>query len=229
MLPLAVLVAALVAAGCGSNGDGPKTVTVERQATPSKPPAPRKHRNPVPKPKPPPTTTDEAGLTACDQNIRVKADTTTCPFAENVFWTYYMSGQSSALRVWSPAGRGTYDTTCESEGSEVLCTTDQGALLKFSQAAVDAYSKQADAYSRGHDLGPDPYEDLPRVDTAPPPETHEPPDTYEPPETSDRPPSRGNIPNYENGRGYRVRCADGMYSHSGGIQGACSHHGGVAP
>jgi hypothetical protein len=36
-----------------------------------------------------------------------------------------------------------------------------------------------------------------------------------------------NIPNYENGRGYRVQCNDGTYSRSGGIQGACSHHGGV--
>ena len=37
----------------------------------------------------------------------------------------------------------------------------------------------------------------------------------------------GNIPNYENGTGYRVQCADGMYSHSGGRPGACSGHGGV--
>jgi hypothetical protein len=29
------------------------------------------------------------------------------------------------------------------------------------------------------------------------------------------------------GRGYPVVCADGWISHSGGIQGACSHHGGV--
>jgi hypothetical protein len=35
------------------------------------------------------------------------------------------------------------------------------------------------------------------------------------------------IPNYENGTGYRVQCADGMYSHSGGRPGACSGHGGV--
>jgi hypothetical protein len=29
------------------------------------------------------------------------------------------------------------------------------------------------------------------------------------------------------GDGYTVPCADGSISHSGGIQGACSHHGGV--
>jgi hypothetical protein len=31
------------------------------------------------------------------------------------------------------------------------------------------------------------------------------------------------------GNGYTVICADGSISHSGGIQGACSHHGGVGP
>jgi hypothetical protein len=37
------------------------------------------------------------------------------------------------------------------------------------------------------------------------------------------------IPNYPNGNGYPVQCNDGQWSQSGGIQGACSHHGGVAP
>lgn len=32
--------------------------------------------------------------------------------------------------------------------------------------------------------------------------------------------------NFNEGNGYVVECADGTFSHSGGIQGACSHHGG---
>ena len=36
------------------------------------------------------------------------------------------------------------------------------------------------------------------------------------------------IPNYGNGTGSTVQCSDGTYSHSGGKQGACSHHGGIA-
>jgi hypothetical protein len=36
------------------------------------------------------------------------------------------------------------------------------------------------------------------------------------------------IDNFEEGRGYTVQCADGTWSQSGGIQGACSHHGGLA-
>jgi hypothetical protein len=34
------------------------------------------------------------------------------------------------------------------------------------------------------------------------------------------------IPNFDNGNGYPVQCADGEWSDSGGIQGACSGHGG---
>jgi hypothetical protein len=34
------------------------------------------------------------------------------------------------------------------------------------------------------------------------------------------------IGNFDNGNGYVVECADGTWSHSGGIQGACSDHGG---
>jgi hypothetical protein len=36
------------------------------------------------------------------------------------------------------------------------------------------------------------------------------------------------IPNFNNGTGYIVQCNDGMWSHSGGKQGACSGHGGVS-
>jgi hypothetical protein len=34
------------------------------------------------------------------------------------------------------------------------------------------------------------------------------------------------IPNFPNGTGYMTECSDGMYSMSGGRQGACSYHGG---
>ena len=34
------------------------------------------------------------------------------------------------------------------------------------------------------------------------------------------------IPNFSNGNGTVVECVDGEYSHSGGISGACSDHGG---
>ena len=36
------------------------------------------------------------------------------------------------------------------------------------------------------------------------------------------------IPNFDNGTGTIIQCADGMWSHSGGRPGACSYHGGEA-
>ena len=85
-------------------------------------------------------------LVACDANIRVKAATTMCPFADNVFYTYYAAS---------------------------------------------------------HDTGP--VQDEDEADSG----------------------VGRNIPNYDNGTGYRVQCADGMYSQSGGRPSACSGHGGV--
>jgi hypothetical protein len=35
------------------------------------------------------------------------------------------------------------------------------------------------------------------------------------------------IPNFPNGKGTIVQCVDGEWSHSGGLDGACSDHGGV--
>ena len=50
----------------------------------------------------------------------------------------------------------------------------------------------------------------------------------EPSPSSEPPPGAPRIPNYENGTGYPVECADGEWSKSGGRPGACSHHGGIA-
>lgn len=36
------------------------------------------------------------------------------------------------------------------------------------------------------------------------------------------------IPSFDEGHGTIVQCADGEWSHSGGLPGVCSHHGGVA-
>ena len=64
----------------------------------------------------------------------------------------------------------------------------------------------------------------------------EPTPTEEHPETEKEAPSEAEhggfcsthscIPSYEDGNGYPVECADGEWSKSGGIQGACSDHGG---
>lgn len=52
------------------------------------------------------------------------------------------------------------------------------------------------------------------------------PPTYTPPTYT--PPTYSPPPVIPGGNGYPVVCADGSISNSGGIQGACSHHGGEA-
>lgn len=222
---LAGLIASLAAAGCTSEAEGTKTVTVETHVAPETPtPKRRTKRNPFPEQAAP--TKPKLEFAYCDANIQVREDTTTCPFAQNTFWTYWTSGGSASFEVWSPAAHDTYSTACDSDGGEVTCTTSDGGAVKFSQAAVDRYSQsQADAYESGHDLGPDPYEGLSYATPGDSIPDYEPEST---PPDYDTPTPGENIPNYDNGRGYRVQCADGMYSQSGGIQGACSGHGGVA-
>jgi hypothetical protein len=170
----------------------------------------------------------------CDPNIEALAQTTTCRFAQNTFWTYWTSDRADSFDVWSPTAGSHFATSCSSDGAQVFCTTIDGGRVRFPEAAVDAYSQQqADDYAADHDLGPDPYEG---PQTEPSQSAPEPPPAYEdaPPAYDEDIPEEPatapgeNIPNYENGRGYRVQCEDGTYSQSGGIQGACSWHGGVA-
>jgi hypothetical protein len=74
--------------------------------------------------------------------------------------------------------------------------------------------------SDGGDLGGDP-SDLPPDASVP---------DYTPPDDSaDFCDTHDCIPNFDNGNGSIVQCSDGERSQSGGIQGACSQHGGVAP
>lgn len=145
-----------VASACGTDGGGTKTVTIEKVIVEKAPPQ-KKHRHKSHSV--PPQAPD---FVYCDRNIQAKVGTTTCPFAENVFWTYWTSGESTSLDVWSPAAQTTFATTCDSDGVQVVCTTSDNAAAKFSQAALDRYSDaQASAYASSHDLGPDPDEGLP--------------------------------------------------------------------
>lgn len=206
-------IAAIVGSGCSASTESAQVQTVTVERTTPQPGAPAPKLN---KPKAQPTPE----FKQCDSNIEVRAATTTCEFAQNVFWHYWTDGQGPSLSVWSPAAHSTLSTSCTSAGARIACATADRGLVRFSQAAIDSYSAgQADAYASSHDLGPDPETDA----TEPDVETDADAETASP--GADSPGE--NIPNYDEGRGYRVQCADGMYSKSGGIQGACSGHGGV--
>jgi hypothetical protein len=174
------------------------------------------------------------GQVMCDANIRVKRATTTCRFAENVFvayWAHENYPGSGAITAYSPKAGRNFQVACARGASRVTCTTSDDAEIGFSHAAVARYSlSQAKAYVAASDVGDVtfPWEkpDSPGGSDNVTPSYTTPDATPSVPDTSPTPPGQ-NIPNYDNGRGYRVQCADGTYSHSGGIRGACSHHGGV--
>jgi hypothetical protein len=96
-------------------------------------------------------------LTACDANIRVKASTTTCAFAQNVFFAYWRaarSGDASSVTAYSPASGREYALKC-ADGTVISCRADDGTYVRFPAGAIDAYdSDQAERYACSHDLGP---------------------------------------------------------------------------
>jgi hypothetical protein len=157
----AVALLTIVVGGCAETTQEVKTVTVERESARDDPSASRRDDS---KPRRRGTSSSNGSkFVDCDSNIQAKAETTTCPFAQNVFWTYWTSAESSRpLDVWSPAVQASFAVTCKRRRGQVVCTTSDDAAVRFPQAAVDVYSRtQADAYASGHDLGPDPYESLP--------------------------------------------------------------------
>jgi hypothetical protein len=244
-IPLAIAALGLTLAGCSNPLDHKTAPTrvAETARTPASTPTPSRTRTP---PSPTPTAVPSQApvrrarpthatptFTACDANIEVKAATTTCRFAENTFYEYWTDSGDGQLQVWSPAAGRYFTTACADAPDTIVCTTDDGGEVRFSEQSLLAYRQdQADRYAASHVLGPDggssdgssspdagvkrsaPEDDgsIPDYSDAPSPDTGPTPDSE--------------IPNYDNGNGYPVECADGMWSKSGGLSGACSGHGG---
>ena len=111
-----------------------------------------------------------SSLTFCDANIRVRASTTTCAFAQNVFYGYWLSqddpgvfADSAGIPAYSPAAGATLDVSC-SGASKIVCRTSDGGYVTFSMAAVSAYTMaNAERYAATHELGdvPPPGDSLP--------------------------------------------------------------------
>ena len=171
------------------------------------------------------TSRAAAAYTRCDPNIRAKAATTTCGFAENAFYEYWASDGAASISVYSRATGTTFETSCTSGEGQVVCTTTDGGVARFSEASVARYTDaEAARYARSGKLGPAGSTTAQRRSASPPASSAPSTASASP---SDGPNPSNEIPNYPNGNGYAVQCADGMWSHSGGIQGACSGHGGV--
>jgi hypothetical protein len=210
------LVFALAALGglaaCGGE-TGQSTTTIVRKVIVKKHVGhPPRTRDPGPQ-----TGTTTPGYTYCDSNISVKTATTSCQFGENVFYEYWSSGESSSVTAYSPATGSTYAMQCTS-GAEVDCTNSTEAEVRFAAAAVDAYTPgQAADYAKTHELGPGGSANSDDAAGSA---------TSSGPTNADFCSSHDCIESFDEGQGYIVKCEDGEWSHSGGLPGACSWHGG---
>jgi hypothetical protein len=181
-------------------------------------------------------------MVACDANISARAATTSCGFAENVFFAFYEDATASksqnAIHAYSTASDTDYAVACATDAGHVTCMAGDGGEVRFDLAAVRAYDDdQATAYAANHDLGPNvgtdagngasggSTTDVGNGASGSGGGTSDPSSAATSP--AGDPPVEDRIPNYDNGTGYRVQCADGMWSQSGGRPGACSYHGGV--
>ena len=175
-----VLTASALSA-CGST-ETTKTLTVTT-ATTTEPDAPKPVTPPRKKnsKKSPRKARAASVLRACDANIKVKSPQTTCPFAQNVFYGYWLNEEepgvfadSPGLPAYSPAARSIFYVDCSGK-TTVVCRADDGGYVTFPVAAVAAYTvAQAKRYAKAAQLGDVPAPSDNSEDTNPAPS--EPPD-----------------------------------------------------
>jgi hypothetical protein len=95
----------------------------------------------------------KSGFSACGRDVEARAGTTSCAFAQNVFYEFYEASPEREFPVYSPTTGATYSMSCAVE-SVVTCTGGNGAEVRFPMSAVRAYTEaDARAYANSHDLG----------------------------------------------------------------------------
>ena len=170
-VPLAALTVAVIAAGCGPGSRqaetvqsaSPATTTVTAPTTAASQATTAVHTAP-----PRNGLKSEPGFASCEGFVEALAETTSCDFANNVFWTFYEARPEQVFPVYSPVTGKSYEVTCGGD-SVVTCTGGAGAKVRFPMSAVEAYTERdATAYADSHDLGP---EQSAQPETNPAPET----------------------------------------------------------
>ena len=140
LIAVGVATGAVGLVGCGdSRTEAPRTIAVSRepaQATPRAGPKRRAAKRATPT------------IRSCDPNIRVRATTTSCPFAENVFYSYWLNEQdpgvfadSPGLPAYSPARGRMFYVDCT--GIDMVTCRDGGVYVTFPASAVSRYTTAA--------------------------------------------------------------------------------------
>jgi hypothetical protein len=101
-------------------------------------------------------TRTASAMRTCDANITARRATTSCRFAENVFYGYWKAQDQGddAFTAYSPVTKQTYSMSCSGE-TTVICRAGDGGEVHFPMAAVRAYTAENAAhYAATHDTGP---------------------------------------------------------------------------
>jgi hypothetical protein len=86
----------------------------------------------------------------------IKRATTSCAFAENVFYGYWnaQDQDDDAFTAYSAVAKQSYPMSCTS-ATTVVCRAGDGAEVRFRMAAIRAYTAENAAhYAATHDTGP---------------------------------------------------------------------------
>ena len=99
-------------------------------------------------------TAPSAARKACG-NLTVAAGSTTCGFAQNVFYEYWTATDGAfrhedTIEAYSPTLGQWLQLTCE-DGDPAVCATGAGAEVQMPREALDSYTQEAaDAYAADH-------------------------------------------------------------------------------
>jgi hypothetical protein len=99
---------------------------------------------------PTPSTT----FSSCGGGVEARVGTTSCDFAQNVFYEFFKNSPLRQFPVYSPATGMKYQMQCVGE-SLVTCSGGTNAEVRFPMSAVLAYTQaDASAYANSHNVGP---------------------------------------------------------------------------
>ncbi len=150
--PFALLSACGLSACAGTRVDETVTVTSPAATSPdTQAAAPVKKRR---RPRAVPT------FRSCSPNLTVKRATTSCPFAENVFYSYWLNEQqpgvfdeSPGLPAYSPIVGKMFYVDCSGTNT-IVCRAGDGGYVRFPATAVLAYTElDAATYAATAELG----------------------------------------------------------------------------
>lgn len=141
---------------------------------------------------------------------------TSCPFALAVEKAY-LSHPSGTVVAYSPVTHKTYTMHCVQSKGVAACTGGINSEVAFTGPAGPGTSAPVTSTSASSPPSPGP--STPEVEQ-PGSSSHATDDEF----CS----AHQCIENFPNGNGSIVQCQDGEWSHSGGLSGACSDHGGEA-